>query len=572
MRLRGLSLLLVALCGGVAHAQTTAPLTVERFSPNFSGKGMFGAESADTLEQWKPNVGFLLHYSRDPLRPPLQRTSYLGQRLTGDFVLAIGLFDWLEVGIGVPIVMVNEKGGAAQGAAGGLLGPGPVRGQLKLRFLSEKKNGIGLSVSAAVAAPVGAADAFLTEDGAVFSPAMQLEKHFAKTWRVLINLGYSMRKEARYRNIVMDDEVFWKFGLGWSPTANTEVGFEINGATSVTDMWGRNASMNPLEALFGYRYRWDSGAQFMVGFGPGLNTGAGTPIFRVFTGAMYSPGDKDTDGDGIFDKQDRCPTEPGPRENQGCPWPDRDKDGVPDKDDKCPDEPGPADNQGCPKKEPPKDREGDGVLDADDKCPDVAGPAENKGCPWPDRDKDGVLDKDDKCPDVPGPAENNGCPWPDRDKDGVPDKDDECPDQPGPASNKGCPEKGPIITRTDVKITGRVQFRTNSAAIKNKSSRVILAEVAELLIKYPSLKKVEVAGNTDDIGTDAHNRRLGMRRAKAVVKYLVKKGVAKERLVAKGFGEDKPLVPITKGMSKKARKEARKTNRRVEFHILEKAE
>ena len=119
---------------------------------------------------------------------------------------------------------------------------------------------------------------------------------------------------------------------------------------------------------------------------------------------------------------------------------------------------------------------------------------------------------------------------------------------------------------------GRVQFGTRSAAIKNKSSRVVLDEVAELLLKYPSLKKVEVAGNTDDIGADAPNRRLGMRRAKTVVKYLVKKGVAKERLVPKGFGEDKPIVPITKGMSKKALKEARKTNRRVEVHILEKAE
>lgn len=38
------------------------------------------------------------------------------------------------------------------------------------------------------------------------------------------------------------------------------------------------------------------------------------------------------------------------------------------------------------------------------------GPKENAGCPWPDRDGDGVLDKDDKCPDVKGTAANNGCP------------------------------------------------------------------------------------------------------------------------------------------------------------------
>jgi OOP family OmpA-OmpF porin len=54
--------------------------------------------------------------------------------------------------------------------------------------------------------------------------------------------------------------------------------------------------------------------------------------------------------------------------------------------------------------------DGDGVADKDDKCPTVKGPKENAGCPWPDRDGDSVLDKDDKCPDVKGTVANNGCP------------------------------------------------------------------------------------------------------------------------------------------------------------------
>ncbi|WP_267740038.1 OmpA family protein, partial [Myroides injenensis] len=54
--------------------------------------------------------------------------------------------------------------------------------------------------------------------------------------------------------------------------------------------------------------------------------------------------------------------------------------------------------------------DGDGVPDNKDECPEVPGPKENKGCPWPDRDGDGVPDHLDKCPDVPGPASNNGCP------------------------------------------------------------------------------------------------------------------------------------------------------------------
>ena len=54
--------------------------------------------------------------------------------------------------------------------------------------------------------------------------------------------------------------------------------------------------------------------------------------------------------------------------------------------------------------------DGDGLADKDDKCPTVAGPKENNGCPWPDTDGDGIADKDDKCPTVKGTAANNGCP------------------------------------------------------------------------------------------------------------------------------------------------------------------
>lgn len=59
---------------------------------------------------------------------------------------------------------------------------------------------------------------------------------------------------------------------------------------------------------------------------------------------------------------------------------------------------------------PPKDTDKDGVLDKDDECPEVRGPRNNKGCKWPDSDNDGVLDKDDQCPEIYGAPSNGGCP------------------------------------------------------------------------------------------------------------------------------------------------------------------
>ena len=118
------------------------------------------------------------------------------------------------------------------------------------------------------------------------------------------------------------------------------------------------------------------------------------------------PVEKDTDGDGIMDSQDKCPTVPGVAKYNGCPVPDTD---------------------------------GDGINDDNDKCPTVKGLAKYNGCPVPDRDRDGINDEEDKCPDVPGVARYQGCPLPARDKDGINDEEDKCPDAPGVKENNGCP-------------------------------------------------------------------------------------------------------------------------------------
>lgn len=141
----------------------------------------------------------------------------------------------------------------------------------------------------------------------------------------------------------------------------------------------------------------------------------------------------DSDGDGIADQLDLCPSQAGLKEFSGCP--DTDKDGVADQDDRCPSTAGLKKLNGCP------DADEDGVSDPDDECPNIKGSKSNKGCPDPkdlDTDGDGILDKNDHCPENPGTKTTNGCP--DRDSDGISDKDDRCPDIAGIKSKGGCPE------------------------------------------------------------------------------------------------------------------------------------
>ncbi|MFK8265503.1 OmpA family protein [Capnocytophaga cynodegmi] len=272
-------------------------------------------------------------------------------------------------------------------------------------------------------------------------------------------------------------------------------------------------------------------------------------FFQHSVGVAIKFGGKDTDGDGVFDKDDECPEVAGLKEFNGCP--DTDGDGIADKNDACPEEAGLKEFNGCP------DTDGDGIADKDDACPEVAGPRELNGCP--DTDGDGVANKDDKCPEVAGPKENAGCPWPDTDKDGVLDKDDECPEVAGPASNKGCPEVTEEVQKTLNEYAKTILFDTGKATIKPQSAAV-LEQIVSVLNQYPN-SKFTIEGHTDSTGNKAKNLTLSQERADAVRLYLVQRGVSDTRLSAKGYGVEKPIAS-----NKNAK--GRALNRRVEINLV----
>ncbi len=262
---------------------------------------------------------------------------------------------------------------------------------------------------------------------------------------------------------------------------------------------------------------------------------------------------KDTDGDGVPDRKDKCPDTPAgvKVDATGCPL-DRDGDGVADYVDKCPDVKGLAALQGCP------DADGDGVADEQDKCPGT--PAGVKvdaaGCPL-DADADGVADYLDKCPDTPAgvKVDASGCPL-DRDGDGVPDYQDKCPDTPGPAANKGCPEMKAEAKKVLQEATKFIQFEFNKARLLPVSNKR-LDQIVAVLNEYPDYS-LSISGHTDNVGNEAYNLRLSYDRAAAVRAYLLAKGIPAARIEARGYGKLKPIAE-NKTKAGQAR------NRRVEM-------
>ncbi len=249
----------------------------------------------------------------------------------------------------------------------------------------------------------------------------------------------------------------------------------------------------------------------------------------------------DSDGDGILDKDDKCPAVVGLARYNGCPIPDTDNDGINDEEDKCPSVAGLAKYQGCPI----PDTDKDGVNDEEDKCPAVAGLAKYNGCPIPDTDADGINDEEDKCPTVAGVAKYNGCPVPDTDSDGINDEEDKCPNMAGTPLNFGCIELKFYYKRND--------------AVLSVADKANLDKVVEFMKNNPDLG-ITVEGHTSTVGTAAYNQKLSEARAGNCIKYLVAKGIDKARLTAIGYGEQSPIGDNTK-------EEGRAQSRRVIFKV-----
>ena len=137
----------------------------------------------------------------------------------------------------------------------------------------------------------------------------------------------------------------------------------------------------------------------------------------------------------------------------------------------------------------------------------------------------------------------------DSDGDWVPDSVDKCPNT-SPnltVDHNGCP----IIT------TLRLNFDFDKAFVK-EIYYPELKKVAEILKNNPNLK-IEVAGHTDDIGSNEYNLKLSQKRAEAVKNVLINKfGIDPNRIIAKGYGKSYPLVPNTTDTN-------RALNRRVEI-------
>lgn len=162
----------------------------------------------------------------------------------------------------------------------------------------------------------------------------------------------------------------------------------------------------------------------------------------------------------------------------------------------------------------------------------------------PDSDGDGVADDRDQCPGTPAGTQVNevGCPLPPPCR----------PPEPGERiSLEGC-------GAGDLFVLHGVTFEFDKSRL-TPNARTILDGVADELTTQSALH-FELSGHTDSKGSDTYNQKLSESRAESVRAYLIERGIAEDRMVARGYGESLPVADNDTD-------EGRELNRRVELKI-----
>ena len=543
------TLLAFAALPASAAAQTDRQLDVQLFLPTPSTGTGFTLDRPGVTHHLTATFGLGASYAHQPFvrthsdgMPPDDVVRGLMQ---ADVLASLGLFEYLELGLALPVGVgfAETRTDTLLSGAGSTFQYGTVAGLSDLRLSAKVpilRGEVGLAARLVVGLPMGDTPEFLGNRFWTLYPELVFAWDPGPV-QIGASLGYRMRQRRALADFEQDDELQLTFG-GAVPiitelavVAEAQLRAGIGGRTGFGGQRIGSAE-TPMEVDGGLRIRPVAGLTIDLGAGTGVVAGYGSPSVRGFAILRYAI------------------------EQNACAGGPEDEDGFQDGD-FCLD----------------PDNDADGIEDALDACPndaeDMDGFADDDGCAEVDNDADGVPDATDVCPsqseDDDDWNDEDGCPEPDNDEDGVPDGLDHCPMDPEDddefEDEDGCPEPGPrtapvTVSDTRILIGETIYFEYDTDTIR-PVSMPLLDQVAEVINALSADLRIRVEGHTDSAGTPAYNLDLSYRRARAVVEYLVGRGVSRDRLEFRGYGDQHEVAPNDDP-------EGRALNRRVEFTIL----
>ncbi|MBN1944755.1 MAG: hypothetical protein JW797_03720, partial [Bradymonadales bacterium] len=334
-----LSIGVLALVVGSSPVFAQELFDIQQFNPTPSQfTGFFTQPSGRVVEGGRWEIGLLFNYADDPLvlydYDDERIASLVSAQLTGNVLAAVGIANWLDIGLDVPVILyqTGEEGTLlpAYEATEASLGLGDIRVVPRLMLIGPRKpmtdRGVALGLLVDTRIPIGNRDQYQGE-GFRIEPKLALDLGWSR-FRLGGALGYLIRTDPTEAwNAEVDDSLNWSLAAGFTLARGLELIPEIHGgAMLLADEI--DLEEVPLEAALGLKWFITPSFLLQAGGGAGLIRGVGTPDFRVFLGMSFSPERKaDRDRDGVADEDDVCPDTYGERED-GCPDPDRDDDQV----------------------------------------------------------------------------------------------------------------------------------------------------------------------------------------------------------------------------------------------------
>jgi outer membrane protein OmpA-like peptidoglycan-associated protein len=378
----GAAALLVSLAAmaaaGAAHAADEKRFDAMVFRPSAAPRDLVMVQKSEVIGNLSPVVGLFFDVAFNPLvlvtnQNTNERVNAVAAGVTLTPMAGIGFFNWFDVTLAVPIVAWQTGGnlrpiGSEGPVSSSALGDLRFAAKVALPFFNRKdevKSGFGMSLGGNLNLPTGSPKAFTGEGVVTGGPTLIFDYRFSFGLLVAANAGLWLRPNRQFTGVAIGN--MGSFGVAAEAYVIKRYGIsvmgEVYGYPSLTKFPSSPREV-PAEVLMGIRWQSKYGITITTGGSFGAACGFGAPSVRIFNSITWQPmssreqdeinriaaGDSDDpDHDGLIGDADRCPYAAGPPENLGCPDKDTDGDGVIDREDECPDIPqGPNGKHGCP--------------------------------------------------------------------------------------------------------------------------------------------------------------------------------------------------------------------------------
>ncbi len=257
------------------------------FRPNVDGKGIANVDTANTLASGAAHVGAYFGYARktisfsDPLLANL-KTDLAENQVLADFVLGFGILDFLDIGIDIPVALMQNGTKCLNAGCTDLTnysgaGLGDIRFAIKLRLMPDEPGRFGLALLSDIGIPTGKRTLFTGGKG----PSYEQRLIASKTWgrvTVAANVGYRAVEKTQAMGMTYDDQL--TFGGG----ARVELPKRLYAYATIAGnhiFASSQSGRTPVEFLGGIGRHWNKGISCDVGGGARVVDGVSAADYRV---------------------------------------------------------------------------------------------------------------------------------------------------------------------------------------------------------------------------------------------------------------------------------------------------